>query len=109
MGFHDVMHVAVLGFLLSTVKAAVSSTGFTVSLTDVPYFLPPTSVATILVTEDLKTVFSANSPFVPFTVIKSTGYSAAELSSVVAKYLAEDDVFQTGFLEGMLIFIHLYY
>jgi hypothetical protein len=103
MGVQYAMNAAILGLLLPTAKAAVSSTGFTVSLTDVSYFIPPDSVATISVTEDLKAAFSISWPFVPFTVIKSTGYSAAEISSVAAKYLAEDDVIQTGFLEGMLM------
>lgn len=103
MGARHVMKAAILGFLLRSVNAAVSSTGFTVSLTDVSYFLPPGSVATISVAEELKVAFS-NGPFVPFTVVQSTGYSTAEISSIAAKYLAEDDVFQVGFLEGMLYF-----
>ena len=103
MGVRYAMNAAILGLFFPAVKAAVSSTGFTVSLTDVSYFVPPDSVATISVTEDLKAAFSISWPFVPFTIIKSTGYSAAEISSVVAKYLTEDDVIQAGFLEGMLM------
>jgi hypothetical protein len=103
MGVCHAMNVAILGLFLSTVKAAVSSTGFTVSLTDVSYFIPPDSVAEISVTEDLKAAFSVSWPFVPFTVINSSSYSAAEISSVAARYLAEDDVLQAGFLESMLM------
>ncbi|KAF2801052.1 amidase signature enzyme [Melanomma pulvis-pyrius CBS 109.77] len=96
------MKAAILGFLLRSVNAAVSSTGFTVSLTDVSYFLPPGSIATISVAEELKVAFS-DGPFVPFTVVQSTSYNAAEISSVAAKYLTEDDVFQIGFLEAIYI------
>ena len=103
MGIRHVLPAAIFVSFLPSVHAAVSSTGFTVSLTDTPYFLPPQDVATISLTEDLKTAFR-NGPFVPFTVVNSItgGYSSAELSSVTAKYLVEDDVFQEGFLEGML-------
>jgi hypothetical protein len=94
MGFRHFLSATAVAFIHSA-HAAVSSTGFTVSLTDIPYFLPPQSIATLPVTDSLKTAFS-NGPFLPFTVMKST----TEISAVTIQYLAEDDVFQTGFLEG---------
>lgn len=81
------------------VSAAVSSTGFTVELGEVPYFLPPKVIATVEVTKEL---FGA-SPFVPFTVVKGNGNSVAEITAATKSYLEEDDVFQEGFLEGMFL------
>lgn len=85
--------------LVANVQAAVSSTGFTVSLTDIDYFLPPKPVATIAGCNEIKAAF-ADGPFVPFTVIRSTGDDTLDVASVTAKYAEEDDVWQEGFLDG---------
>jgi hypothetical protein len=42
-----VRFLGIASFAISGVRAAVSATGFTVSLTDVDYFLPPKPVASI--------------------------------------------------------------
>lgn len=81
------------------IHAAVSSTGFTVSLTDINYFLPPKPVASIAGCEELKAAF-AEGPFVPFTVVKGDGYGTLDLASATARYTEEDDVWQEGFLDG---------
>ncbi|KAF2110645.1 glutamyl-tRNA amidotransferase [Lophiotrema nucula] len=93
-----------LAFGIGSVQSAVQSTGFTVTLTDVNYFLPPQPVASIAVTEQLEAAFS-DGPFVPFTVVKSAGEecSASDLSTAVSKYLEEDDVFQPGFLSAIYV------
>ncbi|KAF2676087.1 glutamyl-tRNA amidotransferase [Lentithecium fluviatile CBS 122367] len=85
----------------STGSAAVSSTGFTVELGDVQYFLPPKSVATIEVGQE-RSLFD-DATFVPFTAVHGSGYSAGEITSITAKYLEEDDVFQAGFLDALYI------
>jgi len=100
MGASQFLIVAILNCFLPSIHAAVSSTGFTVSLEDVSYFLPPGSVATVSVVDELKVSFENNGPLVPITVIESTEQSTEEISSITAKYLAQDDVFQLGFLEG---------
>jgi hypothetical protein len=91
--------IAALGFAAS-IHAAASSRGFTVSLTDVDYFLPPAPVASITGCDEIKAAF-ADGPFVPFTFIKHDGYGALDLTSVIAKYAEQDDVWQEGFLDGM--------
>jgi hypothetical protein len=83
----------------AVVKAAVSSTGFTVDLGGVSYFLPPKVVATIAV-DECKSLFT-DALFAPFTVVHGTGISVADITSTTDRYLEEDDVFQEGFLEGM--------
>lgn len=85
--------------LVVGIQAAVSSTGFTVSLTDIDYFLPPKPVASIAGCDELKAAFAAG-PFVPFTVVKGDGYSTLDLAATTAKYAEQDDVWQDGFLDG---------
>jgi hypothetical protein len=83
-----------LGFaslLISSVQAAVSSTGFTVSLADIDYFLPPKPVASIAKCAELDSLFD-NGMFAPFTVLSD--------SASVASFADQDDVWQEGFLEG---------
>ena len=88
--------------LSSSVLASVSPTGYTVSLTDISYFIPPKAVGKLSITESLSAKFD-NGPFVPITVIPATAsnFTAADVSALVSQYLAEDDVFQKGFLDGM--------
>jgi hypothetical protein len=93
MGFIQTLGVASIAFAFS-VQAAVSSTGFTVSLEDVDYFLPPKPVASITGCEEIKASFE-DGPFVPITVVKGNE------PFNVASY-SKDDVWQEAFLEGML-------
>jgi hypothetical protein len=92
MAFSRVLGVASIAFA-SYVQAAVSSTGFTVSLEGVDYFLPPKPVASISGCEEIKASFE-DGPFVPFTVVKGSG------TVNVASY-NQDDVWQEAFLEGI--------
>jgi hypothetical protein len=95
MGFFRSLCVA--SFIVSQVQAAVSTTGFTVSLTDIDYFLPPKPVAKISGCEEIEASFE-DSLFVPFTVVKAEGYSV-DVASLTASH-AEDNVSQDGFTEG---------
>lgn len=91
MGFFKYLSVASLA-LASNVQATVSSTGFTVSLDDIDYFLPPKPVAKIEGCNELKSSF-AKGLFVPITVVKGNG-------TVDLATHNKDDVWQKGFLEG---------
>jgi hypothetical protein len=92
MAFSKVVGIASLAFAAS-VRAAVSSTGFTVCLEGVDYFLPPKPAAKISGCEEIKGAFE-DGPFVPMTVVKGSG------TVDVASY-SQDDVWQEAFLEGM--------
>jgi hypothetical protein len=94
MGFLQALGVVSLA-VASSVKAAVSTTGFTVSLDHVDYFLPPKPVASISGCEEIKASFE-DGPFVPITVVAGNG------TVDVASY-SKDDVWQAGFLEGTSI------
>jgi hypothetical protein len=86
--------------LIPSVLAAVSTTGYTVSLADVAYFIPPKAVGKISFTGSLSEKFN-NGAFVPLTVFTpaTANFAAADASALTAQYLAEDDVFQEGFLD----------
>jgi hypothetical protein len=92
MAFSKVVGIASVAFAAS-VRAAVSSTGFTVCLEGVDYFLPPKPAAKISGCEEIKRAFE-DGPFVPMTVVKGSG------TVDVASY-SHDDVWQEAFLEGM--------
>lgn len=84
--------LSIASFAFLGAHAAVSSTGFTVSLTDVDYFLPPKPVARIASCKALQSLFD-DDIFAPFTVLGG--------SSSVSTFAEQDDVWQEGFLEGI--------
>lgn len=92
MGFFRLLAIATL--VTSCVQAAVSTTGFTVTLGDIDYFLPPKPVASITGCNEIEALFN-DAMFVPITV--------ASNETQVASYGEKDDVWQEGFLEAMFI------
>jgi hypothetical protein len=83
-------------YLVSGVRAALSTTGTTVFLNDVAYYIPPLPVATLPFPKTL----ASGSGFVPITVLQTTGtVAAADVSTLVANFTTQDDVYQSGFLE----------
>jgi hypothetical protein len=91
MGFLKTLGVTSIA-IASGVQAAVSSTGFTVSLEGVDYYLPGKPSASISGCEEIKASFK-DGPFVPITVVKDGAVNIASYS--------DDDVWQPAFLEGM--------
>ncbi|CAE6996652.1 hypothetical protein P3342_000419 [Pyrenophora teres f. teres] len=91
---------SIVAFVVTNVQAAVSSTGFTVSLTDINYFLPPKPVAKISPCDELQSTFK-DELFVPFTVLNAKG-SGVGIASLTAGY-DKDDVWQAGFMEALYI------
>jgi len=92
--------IGVASLVVAGVQAAVSSTGFTVSLTGIDYFLPPKPIAKISSCEEIQASFE-DAPFVPFTVVKPHNGSV-DVASLTATY-AHDDVWQGGFMDGMYL------
>jgi hypothetical protein len=91
MGFLRVLGIASTACVLG-VQAAVSSTGITVSLEGVDYFLPPKPAASIDGCEEIQALLKDGS-FVPITVVKDDAVDIASYS--------KDDVWQQAFLEGI--------
>lgn len=74
------------------------STGVTVTLNDIPYYIPPDPVTTLSTKlQQLNGVASVGG-LVPMTVIDTTG---EDFSQTVSNYTTTDDVFQDGFLQGI--------
>ena len=96
--------LAAISLAAANVEAALSSTGFTVSLSGIDYFLPPKPVAKISGCQEIQALFD-DAPFVPFTVVKGNG-SVADIASLMAGY-ADDDVWQDGFMQGTCLIKHL--
>ena len=95
--------LAVISLITSSVQAAVSSTGFTVSLTGIDYFIPPKPVARISGCDEIQSLFD-DSIFVPITVVKAKSYGA-DIASLTAGY-ADDDVWQDGFMQGTCSWVY---
>lgn len=78
---------------------AVISTGQTVTLNGIPYYVPPEPVTSIRLPENTK----LNSGLNVLTVFKPTvlPFGEQELEAAVESYLCKDDVFTTSFLQGI--------
>lgn len=77
----------------------VVSTGQTVTLDGIPYFVPPDPFATISLPKGLDlNGFSVLTVFKP----DSLPFGEEELEDAVDHYLRQDDVFTTSFLQGIL-------
>ena len=80
-------------------RASVSLTGSTVLLNDIPYFIPPKSIAT------LSFPFGSlnENSFTALTVVEvdKAKFSQADLNAKVQEYATKDDVWQESFLECM--------
>ncbi|TKA76728.1 hypothetical protein B0A49_01173 [Cryomyces minteri] len=83
--------------------ATLSSTGITVTLNDVPYYIPPRSVGTLPANKGLIEAATSAGGLLPLTVISTPSftYGSSDLAATVASYTASDDVFQDGFLEDV--------
>ncbi|KAL1799641.1 hypothetical protein ACET3X_003678 [Alternaria dauci] len=92
--------IGVASLIVASVQAAASSTGFTVSLTDVDYFLPPKPIAKISGSKGIQASFE-DAMFVPFTVVNAQGHGV-DIAALTASY-AEDDVWQEGFMEAIYV------
>jgi hypothetical protein len=88
----------------SRALTSVTSTGFTVTLDDVYYYLPPYSVATVTIPQALSDSLGPGT-FAAVTVVttEDAGFGAAELSAVKSNYTSIDDVWQLGFLEVLYL------
>ncbi|KAF4121311.1 Asp-tRNAAsn/Glu-tRNAGln amidotransferase A subunit or related amidase [Geosmithia morbida] len=77
------------------------TTGTTVQLNQVPYYIPPISVGTAACGNETK----SRSGFTPMTVVATnqTTFDLSHLAAVKQNFLATDDVFQDGFLHSICI------
>lgn len=92
-----------LSILLSTdsVRATLTSTGFTVSFNSIYYFVSPYVAGNTSV--DVSALSTAESVhgFYPVTVMNEST-TISDIPAIVKNFTAVDDVFQEAFLQGEL-------
>lgn len=102
---------AVLFYGLAKLSSAFNftSTGSTVILSGIPYYVPGTPVGSIpnfnpQILSGTKCVFGN---LVPVTVVETTSvtFNLENLKNTVKEYGTEDDVWGVAFLSGMMCFI----
>ena len=89
--------------IVCKVQALLNSKGMTVTLNDIPYYVPASPIA--IINCDSKYLGAATSlaGLVPLTVIQTSSltFSQRDFAATIANYMANDDVFQPGFLKGI--------
>ncbi|KAF2104459.1 glutamyl-tRNA amidotransferase [Rhizodiscina lignyota] len=93
----------VVSLCTCVVRSALSSTGFTVTLNDVPYYIPPKAIGSVPASTKLSSI--SPDSFTPITVVtaSSFSYGESELAASVAEFKSSDDVFQDGFMEALYV------
>lgn len=98
--------LAAVAAIVGEVQALLTSNGMTVTLNDIPYYIPASPIATIECDSKRLGASISVAGLVPLTVIQTSSltFSQNDFDATVAKYMASDDVFQTGFLQGTVQF-----
>ena len=99
--------------LLNVVQAVlIVSTGSTLMLNRVPYYIPADPVTTLRVSPSVLKSLPSAADLIPLTVIStpSLSFSQADLDAAVAIFSVADDVFQSSFVESKSFsFNHILY
>lgn len=101
--FHNI-HIPVLAAcIFHSAQATLKNTGTTVVLNEIPYYVSPDSIATMSIYGAFGRAKSTG--LLPMTVFTASVayYTESDMNATVTKYLADDDVFQTEFLDGKSI------
>jgi hypothetical protein len=98
--------LAAVAAIVGEVQALLTSNGMTVTLNDISYYIPASPIATIECDSKRLGASISVAGLVPLTVIQTSSltFSQHDFDATVAKYMASDDVFQTGFLQGTVQF-----
>ena len=98
--------ISLLGLILSQSVVGAQSTGRTLVLGGIPYFVPPSPVSALHDTVALSVVVkSASDGLVPFSVIPTSKhvFDSAALQETVDSWAAKDDVWSKAFLTGTYV------
>jgi hypothetical protein len=92
----------VLHVFIEPALGQLTSTGFSVTLSDIQYFVSPYAAGNVTV--DVSTLASASAihGFYPVTVIQQE-VAAQDLAAVVENFTATDDVFQKAFMQAVFL------
>lgn len=82
---------------VGAVLATISTTGFTVTLDGISYFLPPKPVGSVQGRRGYSQ--GGYGSFTPITVVTTdkTSYNQPDFSATIAGFKKSDDVYQEGF------------
>jgi len=87
--------------------SAISQTGQTVNVNGLDYFVAPTLMTIIDLSQDQISTVSkgATTDLIPLTVIQDSSnlFTTTVFESIISNFTATDDVFNTGFLQGTII------
>jgi len=88
---------------LRLAATVLTSTGQTLLLNEIPYYVPATPFATVPVLSSSKTLSPAGG-LVPATVVRLSASNGklSSLESIIDEFGTGDDVWNEGFLEGKL-------
>ena len=91
-----------LNLLCFSQAISFTSTGSTVNLNGVPYYVPPTPLTTLEGPLNNLRFLPSAAGLIPLTVVSTNSllFSQGDLDKIVSSYAAIDDVFQMGFLES---------
>lgn len=85
-------------------NATSTKAGSTVEVDGTFYYVPSASVSSLSVsTQQLQAATVSGEDLIPLTVMTGdfSTFNASSLTTTIASYLAKDDVFNSGFLQGI--------
>lgn len=88
-----------VGLLALPIYAAAASSGATVTLGGLPYFIPPSPSAQLKLGS---AALKSSSSWIPFTFFDASTakFTDGDFSSTVSKFQSSDDVWSPSFLSG---------
>lgn len=101
--FHLLSAVAAVNLFRATFSFSFTSTGQTVELDGIPYYLPGEPVMTIGTYGPLHRKAESSGGLTPLTVVTTSGPGYSDVTGVISNWTSIDDVFSNGFLEAVYI------
>jgi hypothetical protein len=104
MAWSFVPFVAIGLVFACTASATVSTAGETIVVNGISYYAAPEPVSIISATADmLSSASTTDMDLIPLTVMadSTSQFTTDVFRSIVSNYTASDDVFNTGFLQGI--------
>lgn len=93
-----------VGLIAVPAYAGVASSGSTVALGGLEYFIPPSPSSQLKLGGS--TSLKNTSSWIPFTFVQASGgnFTDSDFSSAISKYQSSDDVWTPSFLSGEIDF-----
>ncbi|RAK75680.1 glutamyl-tRNA(Gln) amidotransferase, subunit A [Aspergillus fijiensis CBS 313.89] len=89
--------------LIGSVAARLVSTGMSVTLQDIDYFISPYAAGNVTVSSALLSNVPSVNGFAPVTVVQEDTTELSSLSSLFSTWSTKDDVFTDAFLDAVFV------